>query len=280
MILINKPTELHEKIKEERQKGRSIGFVPTMGALHEGHLSLIQVARSNHDLVVVSIFVNPLQFGEGEDFETYPRDIDRDQELCRQEAVDILFAPSVSEMYPETASVEIKVVEGVDVLCGQSRPGHFDGVATVVLKLLHMVWPDAAYFGQKDAQQVAVIKQMVKTLSMPLSIVASPTVRESDGLAKSSRNVHLTKDERQIAPKLYQTLLEAKEHASGGANRKELISFIQKRLETLTLGRVDYVDVLSYPKLEQVEELSGTIILALAYHFSHARLIDNIIIEK
>lgn len=271
---------LRSILSKESRQGASIGFVPTMGALHEGHLSLIHQARANHDVVVVSIFVNPLQFGEGEDYETYPRTITNDMKLCEQAGVDVLFTPTVSEMYPEEASLEIKVVQGVDVLCGKSRPGHFDGVATVVLKLLHMVWPDAAYFGQKDAQQVAVIQQMVKTLSMPINIVAGPTVREEDGLAKSSRNVRLTQEERKLAPTIYATLLEAKALVETGADREQLLMFMQQKLNAIELGHIDYVQALSYPTLDVVDLNKGSIILAVAYHFSNARLIDNILIER
>ncbi|MFK3936310.1 pantoate--beta-alanine ligase [Alkalihalobacillus sp. NPDC078783] len=263
-------------IKTDR---KSVGFVPTMGALHEGHLSLIHQARENHDVVVVSIFVNPLQFGEGEDFESYPRDLERDQQLCAAAGVDILFNPSVSEMYPNEASVEIKVVQGIDVLCGKSRPGHFDGVATVVLKLLHMVEPNAAYFGQKDAQQVAVIKQMVQTLSMSVQIIACPTVREEDGLAKSSRNVNLNESERNLAPGLYTTLKKAGELAKSGYSRTDLIRYVTENLSQLELGSIDYVDVLTYPELMATEQLSGTMIIAVAYHFTRARLIDHILVE-
>ncbi|MDQ0205950.1 pantoate--beta-alanine ligase [Alkalicoccobacillus murimartini] len=271
--------QIQAVLANERSLGRSIGFVPTMGALHEGHLSLIEQARKDHDVVVVSIFVNPLQFGEGEDFETYPRDIHKDQETCQEAGVDYVFYPSVEEMYPDVASVELKVVQGVDVLCGKSRPGHFDGMATVVLKLFHIIQPDTAYFGQKDAQQVAVVKQMVKTLAVPVSIHACPTVRESDGLAKSSRNVYLTAEERKQAPMLYQSLLDVKPLALSGAQRDELISFVRDRISTISSGEIDYVDVLSYPKLEAEASLSGTIIIALAYQFSRARLIDHILIE-
>ena len=279
MKVIHTIFDLQQNLTSSRKQNKSIGYVATMGALHEGHLSLIERARNDHDVVVVSIFVNPLQFGEGEDFDSYPRDFDRDQQLCKEAGVDFLFFPSVAEMYPDEPSVEIKVIQGVDVLCGKSRPGHFDGVATVVLKLFHIISPDAAYFGQKDAQQVAVIKQMVKTLSMPLEIVACPTIREEDGLAKSSRNVYLTDQERALAPHLHQTLQQAKSMALSGSNREELMSFVEEQLASIQLGKIDYVDVLTYPKLERPSTHSGTLIIALAYHFSQARLIDHVLID-
>lgn len=279
MKVIKTIDSLRRDLQLRKADGHSVGFVPTMGALHEGHLSLIHQARNNHEVVVVSVFVNPLQFGEGEDFESYPRDIERDQQLCEEAGVDILFYPSVEEMYPREASVEIKVVQGVDVLCGKSRPGHFDGVATVVLKLLHMVEPNAAYFGQKDAQQVAVIKQMVQTLSMSSQIIACPTVREEDGLAKSSRNVNLNTRERELAPALYSTLIKAGELAKSGSSRTELMEYVAKNLDQLELGSIDYVDVLTYPELVASEQLSGTVIIAVAYQFSRARLIDHILVE-
>lgn len=279
MKVIKTIDSLRSDLQLRKADGHSVGFVPTMGALHEGHLSLIHQARDNHEVVVVSVFVNPLQFGEGEDFESYPRDIERDQQLCEEAGVDILFYPSVEEMYPREASVEIRVVQGVDVLCGKSRPGHFDGVATVVLKLLHMVEPNAAYFGQKDAQQVAVIKQMVQTLSMSSQIIACPTVREEDGLAKSSRNVNLNTRERELAPVLYSTLIKAAELAKSGSSRTELMEYVAKNLDQLELGTIDYVDVLTYPELVASEQLSGTVIIAVAYQFSRARLIDHILVE-
>ncbi|MEY8750889.1 pantoate--beta-alanine ligase [Alkalicoccobacillus gibsonii] len=279
MKVIKTIDSLRRDLQLRKADGHCVGFVPTMGALHEGHLSLIHQARDNHEVVVVSVFVNPLQFGEGEDFESYPRDIERDQQLCEEAGVDILFYPSVEEMYPREASVEIRVVQGVDVLCGKSRPGHFDGVATVVLKLLHMVEPNAAYFGQKDAQQVAVIKQMVQTLSMSVQIIACPTVREEDGLAKSSRNVNLNTRERELAPALYSTLIKAAELAKSGSSRTELMEYVAKNLDQLELGTIDYVDALTYPELVASEQLSGTVIIAVAYQFSRARLIDHILVE-
>ncbi|MGN7311248.1 pantoate--beta-alanine ligase [Alkalicoccobacillus gibsonii] len=279
MKVIKTIDSLRRDLQLRKADGHSVGFVPTMGALHEGHLSLIHQSRDNHEVVVVSVFVNPLQFGEGEDFESYPRDIERDQQLCEEAGVDILFYPSVEEMYPREASVEIKVVQGVDVLCGKSRPGHFDGVATVVLKLLHMVEPNAAYFGQKDAQQVAVIKQMVQTLSMSVQIIACPTVRDEDGLAKSSRNVNLNTRERELATALYSTLIKAGELAKSGSSRTELMEYVAKKLDQLELGTIDYVDVLTYPELVASEQLSGTVIIAVAYQFSRARLIDHILVE-
>lgn len=198
--------ELKELIKLHQEKQHSIGFVPTMGFLHEGHLTLAKEARDQNDIVVMSIFVNPLQFGPNEDFESYPRDMERDQHLAEEAGVDILFTPDVKEMYPNEPSITMTVQKRTDVLCGKKRPGHFDGVVTVLTKLFHLVAPTNVYFGLKDAQQVAVIDAMIKDFFFDLHLVSVPTVREEDGLAKSSRNVYLSDKERQEAPALYRAL--------------------------------------------------------------------------
>ncbi|MET3504417.1 pantoate--beta-alanine ligase [Halalkalibacter oceani] len=279
MKIVKTVSAIREEVRKIKAEGRSIGLVPTMGFLHEGHLSLIEAARAKHDVVMVSIFVNPLQFGPNEDFERYPRDLDRDERLARNSGVDILFCPGVEEMYPGETAMTIHVTKGIDVLCGASRPGHFDGVATVVMKLFQLTAPDEAFFGQKDAQQVAIITNMVETFNVPVGIVSCPTVREEDGLAKSSRNVYLTEEERQEAPFLYQALQKTAERAQAGErSREQLLQFLTRQLEGGS-GTIDYVDVLTYPALEQQEKLAGRIIFAVAYHYTHARLIDNIIIE-
>ncbi|BAB05407.1 pantoate--beta-alanine ligase [Halalkalibacterium halodurans] len=279
MIVCTTISDLQAQLRIEREQKRSVGFVPTMGYLHEGHLSLVKRAKEEHDTVVMSIFVNPLQFGAGEDLDTYPRDFARDEQLAEAEGVDILFYPSTDEMYPRPASVRLKVTQGVDVLCGASRPGHFDGVVTVVLKLFHLVEPDAAYFGLKDAQQVAVITNMVEDLNVGVQIVPCATVREVDGLAKSSRNVRLSEKERKEAPGLYQSLLAGREALDAGEKDAAVIrERIRQSLEERLTGRIDYVEVLSYPRLQKIERIEETVILAVAYQFENARLIDNLIV--
>ncbi len=279
MKIIKTIAAIREEVKQAKMTNQSIGFVPTMGYLHEGHLSLISEARKKHDLVIISIFINPLQFGPNEDFDRYPRDFVRDERLAREAGADILFYPSVTDMYPEEVPMTIHVTKGVDVLCGASRPGHFDGVATVVMKLFQLIQPNQAFFGQKDAQQVAIIMNMVRTFNVPVTIVACPTIREEDGLAKSSRNVYLTKEEREEAPFLYRTLeYGAKLIREGMLNKQQVKSEMLAQLEG-GRGAVDYLDILQYPSLERVEKLSGQIILALAYQYQHARLIDNYIMN-
>lgn len=258
---------------------QTIGFVPTMGFLHEGHMSLLEQARQDNDVVVLSIFVNPLQFGPGEDLATYPRDFERDSELARQAKVDYLFFPSVSEMYPTKPTVTVKVEERVDVLCGKSRPGHFDGVATVLTKLFHIIQPTRAYFGLKDAQQVAVVEGLVSDFHFPVELVPLETVREREGLAKSSRNVRLSEQERKEAPVLYQSLRLAEQLIQAGERSAETIKeqMTQLILENCRAD-IDYIEILSYPNLTSVENIQGKTIVALAVKFANARLIDNRII--
>ncbi len=268
-----------EAIRRARENGMTIGFVPTMGYLHDGHLSLIKKARENHDFVVISIFVNPLQFGPNEDFDRYPRDMKRDEKLAEQAGVDLIFYPSVKEMYPEEPSMVIHVTKGADVLCGKSRPGHFDGVATVVMKLFQIVQPDEAYFGQKDAQQAAIIENMVAMFNVPLKVTVCPTVREKDGLALSSRNVYLTEAERKEAPIIYETLQYGADLVlSGELRREEVVKAMKKKLEKGS-GTIDYVDIVAYPSLKRLEELRGKLLIAIAYQYSKARLIDNLIVD-
>ena len=279
MKIVTAIADLRVDLGKAKDTGMSIGFVPTMGYLHEGHLSLIHEAKRKHDIVVLSIFVNPLQFGPNEDFDRYPRDMKRDEELAKANGVDLLFHPSVEEIYPKEMPMTIHVTQGVDTLCGASRPGHFDGVATVVMKLLQIVQPDQAFFGQKDAQQIAVVMNMVNAFNVPTEIVACSTIREEDGLAKSSRNVYLTDAERKEAPFLYETLkFGATLIQSGERKRENVIARLTEKLQD-GLGKLDYVEVLSYPALKQEEELKGQIILALAYKYTHARLIDNYIMK-
>lgn len=257
----------------------TVGLVPTMGYLHAGHLSLVERAKKECDYVVLSIFVNPIQFGENEDYERYPRDLERDTKLAEEAGVDLLFHPSIEEMYPTPVFTTVQVEKLTERLCGMSRPGHFTGVATVVSKLFHIVLPDRAYFGLKDAQQVAVIEQMVKDLHFPVTIVPCDIVREEDGLAMSSRNVYLTPEERKQATILYQALQEVKEKDFLTAN--EINQFVRKKIETQPLARIDYVETLAYPSLEPIEELpEQQVIVAVAVWFGSTRLIDNILLTR
>lgn len=280
MRVITTIKEMQHTMLLAKKGGQSIGYVPTMGFLHEGHLSLMEKAREENDIVVISIFVNPLQFGPTEDLSSYPRDFERDKELALNQQVDYIFYPSVKEMYPHSSSVTVKVNERTDVLCGKSRPGHFDGVATVLTKLFQIVQPEKAYFGTKDAQQVAVVEGLVNDLHFPVEIIAVETVREEDGLAKSSRNVNLLLEEREQAPNLYQSLLRAKEMIlNGERNPQKVVSFITEMITEKTDGKIDYIEIYSYPMLKELTELHGKFIIALAVKFSKARLIDNIILE-
>ncbi|BCB04506.1 pantoate--beta-alanine ligase [Bacillus sp. KH172YL63] len=280
MNIIKEITHLQKEIGHLKKKGASIGFVPTMGFLHEGHLTLVKEARSNHDVVVMSIFVNPLQFGPNEDFDRYPRDVERDSRLAAESGVDILFIPEVEGIYPGVQSIVMNVKERVGVMCGRKREGHFDGVVTVLTKLFHLVQPDSAYFGLKDAQQVAVVEGLVSDYFFPVEIIRVPTIRESDGLAKSSRNVYLSEEERAEAPCIYKSLVKAKMQIEAGErNPSDIISMITSYIHDHTSGIIDYIEVHSYPELKSLNELKGDVIIAMAVQFKHARLIDNIIIS-
>ncbi|WP_427126821.1 pantoate--beta-alanine ligase [Priestia megaterium] len=280
MKVITTIKDMQQEIKKEKQLGRSIGFVPTMGYLHEGHATLLRAARTENEVVALSIFVNPTQFGPNEDFDTYPRDFERDERVAKEANVDYLFYPSVEEMYKSSRSVAITVTDRVDVLCGQKRPGHFDGVATVLTKLFHIVTPDRAYFGKKDAQQVAVVDSLIEDFNFPVELRAVATVREADGLAKSSRNVYLTDKEREEAPVLFKSLQSALQLLESGEKQVEILKqIIRKEIEQHTSGKVDYIDVYTYPELKTIERAAGKIIIALAVQFSKARLIDNVIVD-
>ncbi|UTR17091.1 pantoate--beta-alanine ligase [Salipaludibacillus sp. LMS25] len=280
---INNITGMKEEIAQLKAAKKTIGFVPTMGSLHEGHLQLVEKATQQVDVVIMSIFVNPLQFGENEDFDTYPRDLANDLQLAKQHGVHQVFTPTADDMYPNTMSVTMNVQRGADILCGSSRPGHFDGVATVVMKLFNIIEPDVAYFGMKDAQQVAIIKQMVADYHLNVTIVPIPTVREEDGLAMSSRNVNLSHMERQEAPHIYKTLAEAKSKALQGhfktvAQLEEWVNHTLKK--RLVLGKVDYIYFLKFPSLTRPSTIAGSAILATAVHYEKTRLIDNVTWEQ
>lgn len=280
MKIIKSVKEIQSLMKKERAKGKTIGFVPTMGFLHEGHASLLSKSRQDNEISVLSIFVNPTQFGPNEDFESYPRDFKRDEILAKKMGVDYIFYPSVEEMYPNEISVSLSVVKRTNVLCGAKREGHFDGVATVVTKLFNIITPDRAYFGLKDAQQVAVLEGLVADFNFPVKIVRIPIVREEDGLAKSSRNVYLTETERKEAPAIYHALQYGKKSIEEGQkNREEIEQIVTNYLQENTSGEIDYVSCLTYPSLEKTEVVQGEMIIAVAVKYSKARLIDNIIIN-
>ncbi len=270
--------ELRETVDEIRGKGIPIGLIPTMGALHAGHLSLIRAARSAGDFAVVSIFVNPAQFGANEDLERYPRDLRRDREMCEEAGAHLIFAPSEKEMYPEGYCTWVEVVGGLAAgLCGRARPGHFRGVCTVVTKLLNSCAPDRAYFGEKDAQQLAVITRMVRDLDMRVKIVSCPTVREADGLAMSSRNTRLKPDERAQAPVLFRALsVAARRVKDGELNAAAVDVDVRSILAEAPLGEIEYVEIVRADDLTPVTRLEGECLIALAVRFGDVRLIDNI----
>jgi pantoate--beta-alanine ligase len=277
MIQIDRITELRDVLRKGRREGKTIGFVPTMGYLHEGHMRLVETARLENDVVVTSIFVNPLQFGPNEDLNLYPRNLEQDFTLLSQHGTDVLFCPTVEEMYPKPMATMVDLPDLGKFLCGQTRPIHFRGVATVVCKLFNIVQPDVAYFGQKDGQQVAVIRRMVSDLSMPVEIRTVETVRESDGLAKSSRNVYLTDGERVQAPILYKALLTARKKIEDGERDGTLLADEVANTISNTPGcRLDYAAVVDLDTLEPVSHLRGKIMLAVAVFLGKARLIDNI----
>jgi len=280
---------LIKKVREIKRKGLKIGLVPTMGFLHEGHMSLVKGARKDADRVIVTIFVNPAQFGPREDFKKYPRGLAKDIELCEKEGADIIFAPGANEMYPEGFSTYVNVEKLTDTLCGASRPGHFRGVATIVAKLFNIACPDIAYFGQKDAQQAIVIKRMVRDLNMPVKIKVMPIVREKDGLAMSSRNVYLNSEERAQALYIYRSLkLAQRLFNKGERGSKEII----KKMRQVIVGdgrdrplhsgnnvKIDYISIVDTEELKDVKRISGKTLVAVAVRIGNTRLIDNIILK-
>lgn len=271
--------EMQQLARQFHREGKSIGFVPTMGALHDGHLTMMRQSTEDNDITVVSVFVNPLQFGPNEDFDAYPRQIDEDEAMLSQIDVDYVFYPSVEEMYPGEIGTHVTVGRLAKVLEGALRPGHFDGVVTVVNKLFNIVQPDVAYFGKKDAQQLAIVEQMVRDFNHPVKIVGVDIVREADGLAKSSRNVYLTVEERQEAVHLRQSLALAQSlYDAGERESSVIINKVTQYLQTHTSGQVQEVAVYSYPELREQAHIEGRIFISLAVKFTQARLIDNIII--
>ncbi|HXE75394.1 MAG TPA: pantoate--beta-alanine ligase [Candidatus Xenobia bacterium] len=273
--------EMQTAVAGLRGLGQRIGFVPTMGALHEGHLSLVRRSKQETDVTVVSIFVNPAQFGPHEDYLRYPRDLERDSALLLREGADLLFAPSVEEMYPNDFQSYVSVERVATPFEGQFRPGHFRGVATVVLKLFNIVQPHRAYFGQKDAQQCAVVRQLVRDLSLPVEIIVCPIVREPDGLAMSSRNAYLKPDERQAALVLSRSLARARELIEAGERRAEVLAQqVRNVIEQEPKARIDYVGVADADTFEARDTLAGRTVIALAVWIGGARLLDNLIVEE
>lgn len=277
MIVVKKIAELKAFVSDAKNKGQTIGLVPTMGYLHEGHLTLANEARTENDVVVMSIFVNPTQFGPNEDFESYPRDLVRDQKLAESVGVDVIFAPSTEEMYPTDGGIRILAGRQSEILCGASRPGHFDGVLQVVSKLFHLVQPNRAYFGQKDAQQLAIIQTMVRDFNFSIDIRPVPIVREEDGLAKSSRNVYLTEEERKEAPAIYEALSLAQGEFLVSKNVSKAIGLASNHIHEKTSGTIDYLQFLTYPDLKEITEETDQFLLAVAVYMGKTRLIDNLI---
>ncbi len=280
MQVFKKINPLRDEIKKEKESGQKIGFVPTMGYLHDGHLALLKEARAENDVVVLSIFVNPTQFGPDEDLEEYPRNIERDLELAKKAGCDLVFTPEVDEIYSPQAVTKVIVEDLTNKLCGGLRDGHFSGVCTIVTKLFNITLPDRAYFGQKDAQQVLVIKRLVKDLNLDLEIKTVDIVRESDGLAISSRNKYLNPQERQAAPILFKTLNLAKELIKKGERDAKVIKErMTEKINNESLAKIDYVEIVKQSNLEKIEQIRGKILIALAVYIGETRLIDNLMME-
>jgi pantoate--beta-alanine ligase len=280
MEIIQRILQMKEVSKEARSEGKIIGLVPTMGYLHEGHLRLVREARKMSDVVVVSIFVNPTQFSPTEDYATYPRNVPRDADLLTSESVDYLFVPKPEEMYPENYHTYVKVRELSEKLCGVSRPTHFEGVTTIISKLFHIVYPHFGFFGLKDAQQVVLIQRMVRDLNIDVEIVSLPIVRDSDGVAISSRNIHLSSEEREAARVLHRTLEHTRKRIEQGEKKaKTILKEIREEIESEPLARIDYVSATDMFELNDVKTIKGKCLIAVAVYFGTTRLIDNLIIQ-
>lgn len=281
MLICKRISEVREILRGQREKGSCVSLVPTMGYLHRGHLTLVEEAKRDGAFVVMSIFVNPLQFGPKEDFSSYPRDLERDAQLAEEAGVDLLFNPEVEEMYPSKNLTYVEVGELGDSLCGASRPGHFRGVTTVVSKLFHIVQPDRAYFGQKDFQQYLILRRMIRDLNFPIEIIAVPIVREEDGLALSSRNVYLSPEQRVEALVLNRSLKEAKQWIREGERRAEVIEErIKEKIRSESSGEIDYVEIRSVENLGKTMDINEPVVIALAVRFGTTRLIDNTLVEE
>lgn len=273
--------EVREYVSQWKNEGLSVGFVPTMGYLHEGHQSLIKKSVEENDRTVVSIFVNPMQFAPTEDLESYPRDLNADAQVCEKTGADLIFNPEPEEMYKNGFCSFVDMIGPTAELCGKSRPIHFRGVCTVVSKLFNIVMPDKAYFGQKDAQQLSVIKRMVTDLNIPVEIIGCPIIREADGLAKSSRNTYLNEEERKAALILSKTVFMGQELIKGGLrNSKELIALMKKNIESEPLAKIDYVEVVDFDNISIKDTISDNTLIAMAVYIGKTRLIDNFIVER
>lgn len=281
MQMVKRIDEVRSAVKQWKKEGLSVGLVPTMGFLHEGHKSLIERAVKENDRVVVSDFVNPTQFGPTEDLASYPRDLERDAKLCEEAGAALLFHPEPEEMYFEDRTTSVNMEGLTKELCGKSRPIHFSGVCTVVSKLFNIVTPDRAYFGQKDAQQLAIIKRMVRDLNFDIEIVGCPIIREEDGLAKSSRNTYLSEQERKAAVILSQSLKIGKDMIEKGeTDAKNVKEEIVKKLQTEPLAKIDYVEVVDFNTIKPISEIKGDVLTAIAVYIGKTRLIDNFIVSN
>lgn len=276
MKIIKTIDELRANLKKSKIEGKSIGLVPTMGYLHEGHASLIRKARSENDIVVVSDFVNPIQFGPNEDLLTYPRDLEADSKICEEIGVDYIFAPEASEMYQDR-KVFVDIEDMSDHLCGAKRPGHFRGVLTVCSKLFNITGADRAYFGQKDAQQVAIIKKLVSDLNIPIEIIPCPIVREEDGLALSSRNTYLSSEDRKAALCLSKAIFAGEKLAKEGGSVEEVIGKMREIIDSEELSKIDYISVVDLKTMEDASDFDGDRLVAIAVYIGKTRLIDNFI---
>lgn len=280
MEVVKSTESVRVLVKAARSEGKKVGFVPTMGALHVGHISLIEKAVKECDFVVVSIFVNPTQFGEGEDFEKYPRPLEADLDICRKGGVDVVFVPTPEQMYPTENITWVTVEQITETLCGQFRRGHFRGVATVCAKLFNIVGADVAFFGQKDAQQAVVIRRMVEDLKMPLKIVVCPTVREESGLAVSSRNKYLSEEQRKDATLIYKSLQKCREMIEAGTTDTGTITAeMRKILSQAPSIEIEYVSIVDAESLQELDKIAGEILAAVAVRIGPARLIDNIVVD-
>lgn len=280
MKIFTKISEIRSEVNLRRAEGKSIGLIPTMGFLHEGHLSLVRESLRKTDCAIVSIFVNPAQFGPDEDFKQYPRDLERDVDILEKEGVEIVFLPDLEDMYPENYRTYVEVHDLQDKLCGRSRPGHFRGVCTVVLKLFQIVKPDIAFFGQKDAQQALILKKMVRDLNLRVDIDVLPIVREADGLALSSRNIYLNTEERNAALVLIKSLKKAEQMIDeGGRESGRIIKAMREVINLEPLARIDYVEIVDLDNLNPLDKIEGEALVALAVFIGKTRLIDNMIVN-
>ncbi len=276
MEIVTTVQQVREQVKAWKKEGLSVGFVPTMGYLHEGHQSLIKKAVEENDKVVVSIFVNPIQFGPNEDFEQYPRDLEKDAALCEETGAALIFHPEAAEMYPEGFCTHVDMTGLTDNLCGAKRPGHFQGVCTVVSKLFNIVAPDRAYFGEKDAQQLAVIRRMVRDMNIDVEVVGCPIVREPSGLAKSSRNTYLSREEKRAACVLDRSLTAARSLMNRGERSAEnIIGVIREEIKEENLAEIDYIKMVDALTMEDVETADRDVLIAIAVYVGKTRLIDN-----